>query len=77
MYLPDEVVEQIVAATSFVDKKKLAESRKSAQELRKPLAEILIFKGLISEEILGQLIADYFKVPFVSLRHRHKNNCRI
>ncbi|MCJ7827958.1 GspE/PulE family protein, partial [Patescibacteria group bacterium] len=34
------------------------------------LADILIFRGLINEQSFGQLVAEYYEVPFASLRHR-------
>ena len=70
MHLPNETIQKIVKASGFVDKKKLDEVAKSANELNKPLTEVLIFKGLLSEDALGQLAADYFKVPYISLKKR-------
>lgn len=69
-HLPDETIRKIVEQSDFVDKDKLEEAIKISQELRKPLSEILIFKGLLSEEVLGQLIADHFDVPFISLKKK-------
>lgn len=70
MRLSDKTIKQIVEQSEFVDKDKLKEAIKTSQELRKPLSEILIFKGLLSEEVLGQLVADYFEAPFISLKKK-------
>lgn len=70
MRLPDKTIREIVEKSGFVDKSKLAEVEKSARELNKPLTEALVFKGLLSEEVLGQLIAEHFKVPHASLKKK-------
>ncbi|MFH1840880.1 MAG: ATPase, T2SS/T4P/T4SS family [Candidatus Shapirobacteria bacterium] len=66
----DERLYQLLLPSKFIDPKALDEAYKSSQELEKPLADTLVFRGLISEEALGQLLADSLKVPFVSLKNR-------
>lgn len=70
MRLPNEKIEQIIEKSGFVAKEKLSDAMRSSEELRKPLSETIIFKGFLSEEVLGQLIADYFKVPYISLKKK-------
>lgn len=40
---------------------------KTAADLNKPVTDILVFRGLISEDALGKLIAEYYKSPYVNL----------
>ena len=68
MRLPDKLIKEIVGESKYVDEEKLVDAARSSSELRKPLAETLVFKGLLSDEILGKLIAEHFKVPYYSLR---------
>lgn len=70
MRLPDNIIKKIIADSKFVDQEKLDKAEKDSQELRKPLTEILLFHGLISEEVLGQLIAEYFKVSFFPIKKK-------
>jgi len=68
--LPDKLIKEIVEESKYVDKDKLAAAALSSSELRKPLSETLVFKGLLSDEILGKLVAEHFKVPYYSLQKK-------
>jgi len=70
MRLPNKTIKKIVEKSEFVDKKQLEKAVSAAEELRKSLSDILIFRGLVSEEILGQLVADYFDVSYISLKKK-------
>ncbi|MDP3982470.1 MAG: GspE/PulE family protein [bacterium] len=70
MRLPDKLIKEIVEESKYVDKDKLAAAALSSFELRKPLSETLVFKGLLSDEILGKLVAEHFKVPYYSLQKK-------
>lgn len=67
MRLPDKLIKEIVEKSKYVDEASLLSAAKSSEELRKPLSETLVFKGLLSDEILGELVADHFKVSYYSL----------
>jgi len=68
--LPDKLIKEIVSKSKYVDEEKLSAAATSSAELRKPLAETLVFKGLLSDEILGKLVAEYFNVPYYSLQKK-------
>ncbi|MFC1727010.1 GspE/PulE family protein [Patescibacteria group bacterium] len=70
MAILPEKLKEIVVSKGFVSSNEFEEAAKVAKEVGRPLEDILIFRGLINEQSLGQLIAEYYKVPFVSLRHR-------
>jgi len=65
-----EKLKEIVLKAGFISEEDFNKAAKAAEELERPLEDVLIFRGLIKEESLGQLIAEHFKVPFVSLRHK-------
>jgi type IV pilus assembly protein PilB len=70
MHLSNKLVKDIVTKSGFVNSKKLEEAVVSSKDLGKPLSETLVFKGLLSEEVLGNIIAEYFKVPYASLKKK-------
>lgn len=61
---------EILGKSDFIKKEDLDSAFQSAKELDKPFSDILIFRGLLSEDALGQLIADSLKVPYISLKNR-------
>ena len=70
MKLSTETLKKIILDSGFVAEKDLEEAAKAAKELKKPLSDVLVFRGLISEQALGQLIAEHFGVPFAPIRGR-------
>lgn len=66
MLLPD-TFKTIVIDSGFVTKSDFEAAQKTADDLGKPVSDILIFRGLITDDMLGKLVAEYFGVPFVSL----------
>lgn len=70
MKISNQDLKAILQKSKFIEEEALNKAEKTAQELGKPLADILIFQGLISEEALGQLVAEQFKVPFISLKKK-------
>ena len=58
----------ILVNSGFVSEEDYVSCEKAAQELERPIEDILIFRGIISEQALGQLIAEHLEVPFISLK---------
>jgi type IV pilus assembly protein PilB len=69
MSLP-AALEQILVSSGYVTHEQYQSALKTAQDLDKPIIDILLFRSLITEEALGKLIAEYYQVPFVSLKHQ-------
>lgn len=65
------ILRQIILKSGFISEKDFETSIKSAEELGKTITDVLIYRGLVSEEVLGQLIAEYYQVPYVNLRHKN------
>lgn len=70
MRILPEKLKEIAVGGGFVNEEEFEKAAKAAKDLKRPLEDILIFRGLITEESLGQLIAEHYKTPFVSLRHK-------
>lgn len=70
MAAPNEKLRKILIDSGFVTESEFDEADHTSQVLQRPVADILIFKGVISEEALGQLIAESLKVPYVSLKSK-------
>jgi type IV pilus assembly protein PilB len=69
MILP-ETLQKILSEAGFITPKDFAAAVKTADDIKKPITDILVFRGLISEDALGKLIAEYFKVPYVRLSNK-------
>lgn len=66
----DDQLYESLKKSGFLKPDDLDEAYKAAKELNKTLSDVLIFRGLCSEEVLGQLIADNLKTPYVSLKNK-------
>ena len=64
----DQKLYQILKDSGYIQTKQLDEVYQEAKELDRSLSDTLLFKGLISEEALGKLVAEYLKVPYVALK---------
>lgn len=67
--LPD-TLREILLKSGLVSKNDFEEAVKTAQDLDKPITDILLFRGLINENALGELIAEYFGVPYVNIGNK-------
>jgi len=67
MNIPAPTLKEILVKSGFVDEKNFADAERASTELGRDITDILIFRGLISEDIVGNLISEYIKVPFVQI----------
>ncbi|NMB56343.1 type II/IV secretion system protein [Candidatus Beckwithbacteria bacterium] len=67
MKLDPAQLKKILVASGFIKEADFDLAAKSAQELNTNISDILIFRGLISEQALGQIIAESLDVPFVTI----------
>lgn len=70
MSLLPEDLKTILVDSGFVSESDFNRALTNAQNLEKPISDILIFHGLISEQAMGQLISEHLNVPFVSLKSK-------
>ncbi len=64
MQLAAEELKKIIVGSGFIPEKDYDATAKTAVELEKDVLDLLVFRGLINEETISKLIADYFKVPY-------------
>lgn len=69
MILPKQLRE-IILKSGFVSPSDFDAAVRSSEELGKDLPEVLIYRGLISEDVLGQLIAEFFQAPYIKLGNK-------
>lgn len=67
--LPEEL-KSILLKSGFINEKDIDAAIKSSQQIDRPLSDVLIFRGLITDQALAQLIAEHYKVPFISLKNK-------
>jgi len=66
MKLPIQVLKKILVSSGYVTEKDFDDAAKSSKDLGKKVEDVLVFRGLTSEENLGKLVAEYLKVPYVN-----------
>lgn len=70
MRLPEDKLKELISKSGFIKEKDLNQAVNTAKELNQELGDVLIFRGLINEDGLNQLFADYYQLPFVKLKHK-------
>jgi type IV pilus assembly protein PilB len=69
MILPD-ILKTILTQSGFITEADFDAAARASQDVGQAITDILVFRGLISEDALGKLIAEYFKVKFISLKNK-------
>lgn len=67
MDIAPKTLKEILVKSGFLDEKDFADAEKTASELGREVTDVLIFRGLISEEVVGKLISEHLKVPFIQI----------
>lgn len=67
--LPEEL-KAILLKSGFISEGDIDSAIKAASQIDRPVGDILIFRGLITDQALSQLIAEYYKVPYISLKNK-------
>ncbi len=74
----DQIVRDILSRQSYVTPEDIAKAEKYAKEHNSSFIDYLFSSGLINRDLLGQAVAEAFKVPFFNLTatpppHRNKS----
>ena len=69
MILP-KTLQTVLIDSGFIKEADFASAQKTANDLGKPISDILIFRGLITDDMLGKLIAEHYKVPYTLLNSK-------
>lgn len=68
MHITDSKIKEIVLKSDIVAEKDFEVAKEEAVRTNREIAEILVGKGFITEEILSDYLEGYFKTPVVDLR---------
>lgn len=68
MGISDEELYQLLKGLDLVSSKELIALYKQAESSKIPFQDLLVQKDILSDENLGELIADFLKLPFVNLK---------
>lgn len=68
MILPDDQIKVLLTKSGKVNDQVMQELVTFASNARIPLQEAVIEKDVVSDDVLGRLIADSLRVPFVNLK---------
>ena len=67
MKLPNEKLKEILVGSKFIDEREYDDAATSAVDVGKSTEDILIFRGLISEDALAKLVSESTKVPYINI----------
>jgi len=67
MKLPNEKLKEILVGSNFIAEKEFEDAVSSASDVGKSIEDILVFRGLISEDALAKLVSEHTKVPYVNI----------
>lgn len=68
MKITENILKKVLVDSEIISQKDFNLAKKEAEEKKVSLEEMLVDKGMISDEELGRLIADKIKIPFINLR---------
>lgn len=68
MRITEKILKKILVDSRLLSQKNFALAKKIALEKKEPLQDVILDKRFITDEELGQLIADYIRFPFVNLK---------
>jgi len=67
MKLENPILKDVLVKSGIVSEKDFDDAANSAAFLGKPIEEVLVFRGLITEDAIAKLISEYLGVPFVDI----------
>jgi type IV pilus assembly protein PilB len=68
MLISTEKLKKILVGSGYVGEKDFDDAVKSAADLGKDISDVLIFRGLVSEDALGKLISEHLNIPYADVR---------
>lgn len=76
MEISESSLKRLLLGPELISQKDFSLAQKTAKEKNQPLLEVILDRGLVSDEDLGKLLADEFGFPFIRLS-KHKINKEI
>ena len=68
MNIPNDKLKDILVGSGYVTESDFESALKSATDIGREIADVLIFRGLISEDALGKLISEKIGYPYADVR---------
>jgi len=68
MLISPEKLKKILVGSGYIVEKDFDDALKSSQDQGRDVSDILIFRGLISEDSLGKLISENLNIPYADVR---------
>jgi type IV pilus assembly protein PilB len=69
MKLDINALKNIIVGSGKVAEADFDAAAQSAEELGKDVRDVLVFRGLIRQDDISKLVASYYNVPYLSLKH--------
>jgi len=69
MKLDNNALKTIIVGSGKVKEPDFDSAAQSAEELGKDVRDVLVFRGLVRQDEISQLIAGHYNVPYISLKH--------
>lgn len=70
MQLNEKQLQQMLSAGHYVEEKELLAAVKASQARHLPLADYLISEEILNKDLLGQAIAEFYKLPYADLNSK-------
>jgi type IV pilus assembly protein PilB len=70
MDLTSDFLKKILIDAGYLTDEEFGQAKKEAKDFDKDIVDVLIFKGLITEELLGKLVAKHLGFPYASIRNK-------
>lgn len=70
MQLPAATLKEILVDSGYISEDDFQNAVQTANDLGKKIIDVLIFRGLITQEAVGKLIAKHFGVEFVDIKRK-------
>ncbi|MBP7119220.1 type II/IV secretion system protein [Candidatus Woesebacteria bacterium] len=68
MTITTEVLKKIILDSGLVTEANFDEAEKAAAQLGKTIPDVLVFQGMVPQNTISQLIAQYLGVPYINLK---------
>lgn len=68
MKINEDFLKKILVDSELVSRGDFNLAKKESEEENKPLEDVVVERGLVSDEEIGRLVADEIKIPFINLQ---------
>ncbi len=68
MLISPEKLKKILVGSGYVTEADFDDAFKSSQDQGRDISDVLIFRGLVSEDSLGKLISEHLNIPYADVR---------